>query len=125
MLLAAWVRDKKILPTQTITIINLPKFLFQIEKQTISLCKQGNIEATLACWQHCRARGWTSAERSRKFCPENILFHFYHMNRFNFRSLMTLWENVEMIILFLNKPFEIIEVCGRKRDIKNYVEIVS
>ena len=70
---------QKILQTQTITIINLPKYLFQIEKQTISLCKQGNIEATLACWQHCRARGWTSAERSRKFYPENILIFIYSL----------------------------------------------
>ena len=52
---------------------------FQIEKQTISLCKQGNIEATLACWQHYPAPGRTSAERSRKFYPENILIFIYSL----------------------------------------------
>ena len=66
-------KNKQILPTQTISIINLPKYLFQIEKQTISLCKQGNIEATLACWQHYPAPGRTSAERSRIFYPKNIV----------------------------------------------------
>ena len=64
---------KKILPTQTITITNLPKYLFQIEKQTISLCRQGNIEATQAYWQHYPARERTSAERSRIFYPKNIV----------------------------------------------------
>ena len=35
MLLAAWLRDKKILPTQTISLTKIEsKYLFQIEKNS-------------------------------------------------------------------------------------------